>query len=160
MNFTIDPTMVIFIVLALAILILAAMVVQLHNRLRKFLIGTSSENLGESISSVRTSLGELEAFKGEMESYLTTVETRLRKSVQAVHTVRFNPFKGTTDSGGNQSFATAFLNESGTGVVISTLYARERISIFSKPITKGASEYELSLEEKEAVTEAMKMVKS
>lgn len=159
MNFTIDSTMIIFIILTIAILVLASMIVSLNNKLKKFLIGNKAENLGDSLSSIDTSLREMETFKIEMEKYITSVEARLKKSVQAVHTVRFNPFKGTTDSGGNQSFATAFLNESGTGTVISTLYARERMSIFSKPITKGVSEYELSPEEKDAVLGALKIVR-
>jgi hypothetical protein len=72
--------------------------------------------------------------------------------------VRFNPFKG-TGSGGNQSFATTFLNEENNGVVISSLYSREHTSVFSKPIKNGVSEYELSDEEKESFAEAKKVVK-
>lgn len=159
MNFTLDPLIITVGLLFVAVLVLIGIIFHLNSKLKKFLVGNKAENLGDSISSIRASLKELEEFKGGMETYLTTVESRLRKSVQAVYTVRFNPFKGTTDSGGNQSFATAFLNESGSGVVISTLYARERVSIFSKPINKGVSEYELSLEEKEAVSGALKLVK-
>jgi hypothetical protein len=105
------------------------------------------------------SIRGLEHFKNEVETYLATVESRLRRSTQAVHTVRFNPFAGTTGSGGNQSFATAFLDQHGNGVVISSLYARERMSVFAKPIKNGASEFELSDEERKAVLEALKMVK-
>jgi hypothetical protein len=67
-----------------------------------------------------------------MEEYLTTVEKRLKKSIQGVETVRFNPFKG-TGAGGNQSFSTAFVNEKGDGVVLTSMYARDRISMFAKP---------------------------
>ncbi len=160
MNLTFDPILITISLLIIAIFVLIGMIVQLNNKLKKFLVGTKSENLDDSLSSLDLSVRELENFKKEMGGYLGTVETRLRKSVQAVHTVRFNPFRGTTDSGGNQSFATAFLNESGTGVVISTLYAREHIRMFSKPIVKGVSEYEFSDEEREAVNGAMKLVKS
>ena len=93
-----------------------------------------------------------------MEAYLTTVEKRLRKSVQSINTVRFNPFKG-TGSGSNQSFSTAFLNEEKDGVVISSLYSREHISIYSKPIKGGNSEYEMSDEEKESLENAKGMLK-
>ena len=153
-----DIYIIAFGVLTVAILILSIMIIDLKSTLKKFLIGSKTENLTESIESIQSSLKETEIFQEEMRNYLTTVEKRLKKSVQAVHTVRFNPFKG-TGSGGNQSFATAFLNESGDGAVISTLYAREHISIFSKPVKKGISEYELSEEEKEAITGAMTMVK-
>ncbi len=153
-----DLYIIAFGVLTLAILLLLIMIVDLKSKLKKFLIGSKTENLTESVESIQSSLKETGIFQEEMRDYLTTVEKRLKKSVQAVHTVRFNPFKG-TGSGGNQSFATAFLNENGDGVVISTLYAREHISIFSKPVKKGISEYELSEEEKEAVAGAMAMVK-
>lgn len=56
--------------------------------------------------------------------------------------------------GSKQSFATALLNEHGDGVVISTLYSRERTSVFAKPIKKFDSEYELTPEETQALTEA------
>jgi hypothetical protein len=64
--------------------------------------------------------------------------------------VRFNPFKG-TGSGGNQSFSAAFVNERGDGLVLTSMYARDRISMFAKPLKAFASEFELSEEEKESI---------
>jgi hypothetical protein len=159
MNISFDITTVIIALLALAILVLAWMVWSLNQKLQKFLIGSETENLPDSLSTIDSSIRGLESFKKELETYLQTVESRLKKSVQAVHTVRFNPFKGTTGSGGNQSFATAFVNEHGDGVVISSLYARDHVSVFAKPVTKGVSEYELSEEENQAVKEAIKKAK-
>ena len=46
------------------------------------------------------------------------------------------------------------LDEEGDGLVISSLYSRERMSIFAKPIKNNKSEYELSMEEKEALSKA------
>lgn len=158
MSFPIDTTTIAFIILLVAILILIGFIFHLNNKLKKFLIGKSSGNIDESIDSVKTSITELERFRSELEKYLVTVEKRLKKSVQAVHTVRFNPFKG-TGSGGNQSFATAFLNEENDGVVISSIYSREHTSVFSKPVKGASSEYELSGEEKEAIQSAKNIVK-
>ena len=45
------------------------------------------------------------------------------------------------------------LNEEGDGVVFSSLYSRERMSIFAKPIKNNKSEYELSDVESAIVTE-------
>ncbi len=158
MNFSFDPTTILIIILGLALVALAWMVWQLDAKLKKFLRG-KSENLDDSILNMNGSIKDLESFKSEMEKYLLTVETRLKKSVQGVHTIRFNPFKNSTGSGGNQSFATALLDEQGNGVIISSLYARDHVSIFAKPISNGTSEYELSEEETQAVKEALKMVK-
>ena len=121
--------------------------------MKKFLIDVDAKNIDDSITTLASGAKDLQAFQKDMEEYLTTVEKRLRKSVQSVHTVRFNPFHG-TGGGGNQSFATAFLNEEGDGVVMSSLYSREQTSVYSKPIKKYASEHELSTEEKEAVEKA------
>ena len=43
------------------------------------------------------------------------------------------------------------LDEDGNGVVLSSLYSRERMSVFAKPIKNNKSEYELTAEEKEAL---------
>ena len=88
----------------------------------------------------------------QLVKYLETVEKRLKKSVQGIGIIRFNPFE---DAGSNQSFSVAFLNEEGDGVVISSLYSREKVSVYAKPIKKGESEYSLSDEEKEAVKTAL-----
>ena len=158
MNFTMDPTTIAILILIIAVLILTEIVYRLHMKLKRFLIGTSAKNLDESITAMNSSIQELEKFRLELETYLTTVERRVKKSVQAIHTVRFNPFKG-TGSGGNQSFATAFINEDGNGVIISSIYSRDHVSVFSKPVKNGISEYELSNEEREAIVEARKLTR-
>lgn len=140
--------------LTLLFIILFVMFIIQKRKLDKFLLGSKIENLGDSISFMDSSIKNLESFRKELEDYLAMVEQRIRKSTQAVHTVRFNPFKG-TGSGGNQSFATAFINEHGDGVIFSSLYSRDHVSIFSKPIKNGSSEYELSNEEKEALNGAL-----
>ena len=158
MNFTMDVTIIAFVLLGIAVIVLAVMVVQLNSRLKKFLVGSNTENLTDSISHMNSSIEKFEKFQGDAERYLESVEVRLKRNVSSVHTVRFNPFKG-AGGGGNQSFATAFLNEQGDGVVISSLYSREHVSIFSKPIKNRLSEYELSDEERGAIKEASKIVK-
>ena len=133
-------------------------VIYLYRKLNRFLSGSSPVGLDDSIIDIKSSIDELETSREELEKYLVGVEHRLKRSVQSVHTVRFNPFKG-TGSGGNQSFATAFLNEDGDGVVISSLYSRDHVSVFSKPVKAGTSEYELSEEEIAAMKEAEKLMK-
>ncbi len=158
MNIPTEYMSILLIILVVTILVLIGLVIHLNTKLKKFLIGSSSKNLDDSITTMNGSIKELEKFRVDLEKYLTTVEKRIKKSVQAVQTVRFNPFKG-NGSGGNQSFATAFLNEDSNGVVISSLYSREHVSVYSKPIKNGVSEYELSEEEKQAIGEARKIVK-
>ncbi|MEK7501517.1 MAG: DUF4446 family protein, partial [Patescibacteria group bacterium] len=149
-NLIANPLLLGFIILTLATLILLGLVLWMFLKMRKFLVGIDSKHIGDSLTVVSSGLKDMQEFRSDLEKYLTDVEKRLRRSVQSVHTVRFNPFKG-TGGGSNQSFATAFINEEGDGVVISSLYSRDHVSIFAKPVKKHVSEYELSGEEKEAL---------
>ena len=93
---------------------------------------------------------------GEYHATAPLAEGRLRGSVQGIGVVRFNPF--VSGQGGNQSFAAAFLDERGNGVVFSTLYSRDRVGVYAKPVENGASSFELTGEEKEAITKAKESV--
>jgi len=158
MNFSFDTNTVCLVILSALVLALAGYVVFLHTKLRKFLADKNATSIGDSIANLAGRADTMEKFRSNLEEYLINVESRLKKSVQAVHTVRFNPFRA-AGGGGNQSFATAFINESGDGVVISSLYSRDNVSIFGKPLKNHASEYELSGEEKEAIKMAKEKLK-
>ncbi|MBV22324.1 MAG: hypothetical protein CMI57_02410 [Parcubacteria group bacterium] len=140
------------------LIFLVVWIIGLERKVKKFTYGKNGKSLEDSIMTIKGDLNDLEKFRKDMEEYLTQVEKRLRRSTQGIETIRFNPFKG-AGQGGNQSFATAFLDENGDGLVISSLYARERVSIFSKPIKKYVSEFELSEEEKKAIDSAKKKLK-
>lgn len=131
-----------------AFLILAIWILSLEIRLKKIFRGNGAKDMESLLTSLNEDLKKLNVSKNEIERYLETVERRLQKSVQNVSTVRFNPFG---NSGSNQSFAIAFLDEHGDGVVISSLYSREKVSVYAKPIKNYVSEYPLSEEEKTAI---------
>ena len=153
-----NPLLIAVGILCVITIVLLVITIMMNMKLRKFLIDKDGDNIGDSLQFASENIKDLQAFKAELESYLTTVESRLKKSVQAVHTVRFNPFKGAGE-GGNQSFATAFLSEDGDGVIVSSIYSRDHVSIFGKPVKKHSSEYELSGEEKEALAKAKEKLK-
>ena len=134
------------------VLILLIMIIRLQIRLKNLLKG-SAINLEESINLVIQHVEDLESFKKESQEYLKLVERRLRNGIQGVDTLRFNPFKG-TGAGGNQSFSTAFINEQGDGVVFSSLYSSDRMSVFAKPLQKFKSSFELTEEEAKSIAMA------
>lgn len=160
MAFLTNPTNLLtaVIVLTAIVIILIILVIWMYMKIKKFIVGVDSNNISDSLSHVATNLDELQKFRSEMENYLSSVEKRLKKSIQSVHTVRFNPFHGTGE-GGKQSFATALISEDGDGVVISSLYSRDRVSVFSKPVKDFSSEHEMSDEEKEALETAKEKLK-
>lgn len=113
-----------------------------------------TKNLDDSFALLEKEIFDLKKFKDKAEVTFKHNDVRLKKTVSGVETVRFNPFKG-DGSGGNQSFATAFLNEEKNGVVISSMYSRDHVSVFSKQIKNLHSEQgELTAEEKDALNKA------
>ena len=145
---SIDTTILIYILIGI-IVVLTAMIIRLELKLKKLLTGKSGKSLEDVILNTANGIARLDDLHNEIKKQIENIEERVRKSIKKAEVIRFNPFKGT--SGGNQSFATALLDEEGNGVIISSLYSRERVSVFAKPIQNYSSEYELSGEEKEAI---------
>lgn len=139
-----DTTLVIFIVLGFCIVILLIISVRLEMRMRKFFMGTEAKNLEGVLVALGRHAEQLEQTQKEINAHLQVVDSKLRKTVRNVETLRFNPFP---DAGGNQSFAIGLLDEEGDGVVLSSLYARDRMSVFAKPIDKGIPIHDLTEEE-------------
>lgn len=136
--------------LSFVVLLLIGLVIRLNLKVKKLLIGKDAKSLEDSIVKAGENLNSLNVFQNDVIKHFKNIEKRLSRSIQAVETIRFNPFKGTGD-GGNQSFSTSLLNENGKGVVISSLYSRDRISVFSKPIENFESQFELTEEESEVL---------
>lgn len=155
---SISTEMLIYALIGVVVTVLLVWNIRLEVKLRRLLSGRDSKSLEDTIVHIKEGHDEFNLFRKEVERYLELVEKRLVRSIQGVETIRFNPFKG-TGAGGNQSFSTAFLNESGDGVIISTLYARDRMSFFSKPVINFSSPHELTDEEKEAIKKAQSSMK-
>jgi hypothetical protein len=90
-------------------------------------VGTKAEELGELYESL---------------------EARSRGSLQHIGMVRFNPFE---DTGSDQSFAIALLDDRRDGIVLSSLHGRGQTRLFAKPVEGGESKHQLSDEEAQAI---------
>jgi len=146
-------TIILFYIISGAVVIILLWILIIELRLNKIFAGTKARNLEEMIVIVGKKINQLEETQAKIDKHLVTIDSRLDKSIRNVEMVRFNPF---IDAGGNQSFAIAFMNDEKNGVVMSSLYARDRMSIFAKPIVNGKSEFELSSEEKEVLEKTIK----
>lgn len=118
--------------------------VRMEIRLKKVFRGKRAQDLEEIMSGLRKDIDTLHTLERDLDVRSKNMDARIRTSLRGIDTIRFNPFK---DQGSNQSFAIGLLNEEGTGVVISSLYSRDRVSVFAKPIKKGQPEYDLTEEE-------------
>ena len=144
-------TAILFYIISAVVVVILLWMLFMEIRLKKIFTGTKARNLEEMIVEVGKKIKEIEATEEKIDKHLTTIDSRLNKSVRNIETIRFNPF---VDAGSNQSFAIAMLNDEGDGVVMSSLYARDRMSVFAKPIENGKSKFELSSEEKEVLKKA------
>lgn len=140
-----------FVLAGVAVLVGAIWAVKTEKRLERFFLGKKAKDLEDTIVVLENDIDKLKKAKENTEKEIVEINAKLRKSVRGLETIRFNPFP---DQGSNQSFAIGMLNEENNGLVLSSLYSRERMSVFAKPIKNGKSEYELTAEEKEALKKA------
>jgi hypothetical protein len=127
---------------------LVAWLFMLELRLKRIFLGEKPKGLEDVLSQLGRELESLNKAKEKAEKQFEDIEKRLRQTVKNIGIVRFNPFN---DAGSNQSFAIALLDERGSGAVISSLYSREGVKVYAKPITNYKSEYSLTNEEQEAI---------
>jgi hypothetical protein len=82
------------------------------------------------------------------------IDGRLSSALRKLALLRFNPFE---DTGGDQSFALALLDEDNSGLILSSLHAREGTRVYVKPVEKGVSAYHLAEEEKDVLRRAVEL---
>lgn len=159
---TLDPSALSLavIVLTVAILALAAWLLvlqrsesRLRSRLRRILSDNGSTGLDEVLAGQAARIEQLATRVDALTALQRELETATGSSLQKVGVVRFNPFQ---DSGGDQSFAIALLDQRGSGVLVSSLHGRAETRIFAKQVTNGRSTHSLSDEEQQAIREALK----
>ena len=100
------------------------------------------------LTRVHDAIRQVEAVEGRA----SVLERDLKRSFSRVGLVRYNPFE---DTGGNQSFALALLDEHGDGFVMSSLHTRNQTRVYAKGVRAGQSDSAMSAEEQEALKAAL-----
>ncbi|HAF12005.1 MAG TPA: DUF4446 domain-containing protein [Chloroflexi bacterium] len=125
---------------------------RLRSRLRRILSDNGTTGLDEVLAGQATRIEQLASRVDALNALERELEASSRLALQKVGVVRFNPFQ---DSGGDQSFAIALLDQGGTGIVVSSLHGRAETRIFAKQVTNGRSKHALSDEEQQAIRAAL-----
>jgi hypothetical protein len=76
------------------------------------------------------------------------------ESAQALRHVAVIRYDAFTDTGGQLSWSMALLDDSGSGVVVSSIQGRNESRTYAKNVTAWASETQLSPEEEDAIANA------
>ena len=138
--------------LAVLIIILFWMVIRINNRVSSFTRGSHGLTLEGAIKQLIKDHDETIFHHNELVKRVSNIHDRVLTSHRGFGIVRFNAFEHT---GGNQSFSCVMLDEKGKGMVLSSLYSRERSNIYAKPILDFKCEFELIKEEQQALQEAI-----
>lgn len=143
---------------AAAILVLVGMNVWLVvrvNRLsrgyRRLVTGSDGADLGQLLHAHLDRVVAAVARGNEVAATCQELERRMTGCVQHVGVLRFDAFE---DVGGQLSFALALLDDTGNGMVLSSLHGRQETRLFAKPIRDGKSEVPLTIEEVQALRQA------
>ena len=141
-------------ILAVWVGILTFLYLKAVRHYQKLTAGVTKENLMKVLEEHFMRIEGLETAADMIKKDIEGIKREDLTHLQRVGLLRFNPFD---ETGGNQSFALALLNDHGDGFVISSLHSRETTRIYGKPV-KNFSEagFEFSAEEKQAIEEAQK----
>jgi hypothetical protein len=122
-------------------------------RYQKLTKGVKSGSLDKIIQKLladqEKSQKEIASGRGE----IALIKDRAKNYFQKMALVRYNPFNQT---GGNQSFSLALLDEENNGIVISSFHSREGTRLYAKTVSLGKTDEAFSKEEKAAIKEAIK----
>lgn len=146
-----SPLYIIILVLGIITFSLIIYTYMLSQRLKSLFRGQNGKSLENIIHDTNKKLDQLNTLTSENSKGIIHLSNKLRSRVRNVSTIRFKPFE---DAGSNQSFAIAIVDDESNGVILSSLYTRERMSVFAKPVKNGKSEFELTNEEKSVLESA------
>ena len=153
-NISIIIIFAINIILFIAVIISYARISRINKNNKLFMqkLGTGKD-ISEDLNSYMDRIIALEEAISETHSYCKQIENKMKKCMQKVGIVRYNAYN---DAGNDLSFAVALLDEKNNGVVFNGIYSREMSNIYAKPIIDGNCNYNLTNEENEALSKAMK----
>lgn len=148
-----DYTLIFFGVTGLWLLIITIILIRTLSHYNRLTAGVSKKDLVSALNHLISVSGQnTDDLKSLSEKFGKEV-TENKKHFQRLGFRRYNPF---TDTGGDQSFSAAFLDDNGDGIMISSLHSRENTRLYAKKVEKGkVLAQALSKEEQEVIKEAL-----
>jgi hypothetical protein len=108
-----------------------------------------SASLDDAFEALRSYVEEVAM---RLDARLDDVETALRRAISNRALVRYDAYN---EMSGRQSLSIALLDESQSGIVLSSIHHRDQARLYAKQVYNGHSELELSPEEAEALRLAL-----
>lgn len=150
-----EPALLTYLTIALIILLGVSLgcIFHLYTKLKNLTAGSrgSFENV---IMDVQDKLRDYQSFKSLSSEQHRALMEKTSHIKGCTECYNFKAFDGL--GGGKNSFVTAFLDDHGNGLLLSTIDTRDRVNIFAKPIENWQSERTLTEEEQEVLTKLKK----
>jgi hypothetical protein len=143
---------------ALLCLVLVVLALSRAARLKRLLTVVRNED-GEHVPVLAALQAQEERLRaltgrvGTLESTMTSVQGDLGDAIRHVAVMRYDAFP---DMGGRLSFSVALLDDAGDGVIVTAIHGRSDTRSYAKGVKSGASDHELSPEELQAVSYALR----
>jgi hypothetical protein len=138
-----------------SVAVLARRVRRLQSAQRTVLGDSSERDLVNHATSIQHGFDQLHKEVQDrfdrLEGRLASIEQRLENSISRSAVIRYDAYG---EMSGRQSSSIALLDETGTGVVMSSILHREQARVYAKGVRGGQSDVELSPEENEAIQAA------
>ncbi len=148
------PAYFIYAFFGLWLLILTFLFVRMMGHYNRLTGDVSKKDLISSLNHLISVSGQSSDSIKSLEENLSREISENKKHIQKIGFQRYNPF---TDTGGDQSFSAAFLDDNGDGIMISSLHSRENTRLYAKQVEKGkVLGQALSKEEQHVINEALK----
>jgi hypothetical protein len=136
-------------------MVMASRVRRLQNAQRTVLGNSSERDLVNHAVSLQHGFdklsNEVQSKFDQLDARLANIERRLEHSISRSAVIRYDAYG---EMSGRQSSSIALLDETGTGVVMSSILHREQARVYAKGVRDGQADVELSPEENEAIQAA------
>ena len=120
--------------------------------LKKIFRGVSGQDIRQILDKNFQQVAKASQRLDEQNKILGKIGDELKLSLQKVGFIRFNPYK---ETGGDQSFVLALLDQNDDGVVISSLHGRNQTRVFAKKVSRGKPDgHVFSDEEQRSIDQA------
>ena len=135
----------------LCLLLAGIQISRLNRRLTRLTGGTQSGNLEDILAGHLETVAQAIRRMETLEQSVGVLQAQIPLCLQRTGLVRYDAFE---DVGGAQSFSLALLDAKGDGVVVSSVYGRSEVRVYSKSVSNGRASHALSQEEQQALREA------
>ena len=157
-----DPAILFIVMLVLLIVAFVLVFVQssrlkkLERKYNKFMKGKEAESLEEEIIGIFNNNRAIKAENDKNRKDIIDINRRMAHTVQKLGLHKYDAFDQT---GGKLSYAICFLDEEDNGILINSVHSADGINYsYSKNITAGVADVELTGEEKKALEIALNSV--